>query len=125
MQSLWDMPALEAYPHRVPARTYNAWRRYALRHGPAVRVELRDVPPMAVEVEGDKWVCVDVSLNDAPVIAWSEFLSSDRTLVDPVPCVVTHFHFGASAIRDRVLADLAIELEARITRPSNIHDRRT
>ncbi|MEW5890316.1 MAG: hypothetical protein AB1768_15040 [Pseudomonadota bacterium] len=70
---------------------------------------------MALELEERQWVCVDASLNDVPVVAWSDFQDRDRALLHaPVPCIVTHFHFGASAIRDRVLDAMAAELETRL-----------
>lgn len=115
MLSLWGMPALESYPHRVPARVFNLWRRYRLRHGETLRLELVHTPPMALDMEAGQWVCVDVNLHDAPVIAWSAFQDRDQPLHEPIPCEVTHFHFGASAIRDRVLNELADWLEEALT----------
>lgn len=114
MQTLWGMPALEDYPHRVPARVYNLWRRYWIKHGKPLRFALAGIPPMALDLEERLWTCVDASLNDAPVIAWSDFRDRGRPLHAAVPCVVTHFHFGACAIRDRVLDALANELATRL-----------
>jgi hypothetical protein len=115
MQSLWEVPALEEYPHRVPAKLFHLWRRYRLRRAKQLRLELAHIPPMALDLEDCLWVCVDVTLYDAPIIAWSDFQTEGLALHDPVPCTVTHFHFGASAIRERVLQAALSELETRLS----------
>jgi hypothetical protein len=114
MQSLWDVPALEEYPHSVPAKVFHLWRRYRLQRTNTLRLELADIPPMALDMENKLWVCVDINLYDAPIIAWSDFQPDAVALHDPVPCTVTHFHFGASAIRAKVLAALEADLERRL-----------
>ena len=114
MRDIRGIPAYDTYPQRVPAEVYNLWRRVWRRTRKPVAFQLEGIPPMAMEMEEALWVCVDVGLNGAPVIAWSDFADAGRALHDPVPCTVTQFHFGASKIRDQVLAVTAAELARRV-----------
>ena len=116
MQEIWGVPAYEEYPHRVPAQVYNLWRRLWRRGHKPVEFHLEGIPPMAMKLEEFLWVCVDVGLNEAPVIAWSDFQDQERALHDPVPCVVTQFHFGASKIREQALLVMGEELTRRLER---------
>lgn len=109
--SLWGVPALDEYPHRVPARVYNLWRRYWMRRQTALRFGLVGLPPMALDLEERQWVVVDTSLNDMPILAWNDFRDANRALHEAVPCTVTHFHFGASRLRDRAIERLALRLQ--------------
>ena len=111
MHSLWGVPALEEYAHRVPAQAYNLWRRCWSRRRAGLRFDLQGLPPMALDLEERLWVIVDTSLNDMPILAWSDFRDADRALHEAVPCTVTHFHFGASTLRDRAIERLAQRLE--------------
>lgn len=110
MLTLWGVPALDSYPHRVPARAYNLWRRYWARRRTGLRFALDGLAPMALDLEERLWVVVDPSLNDMPVLAWSEFRDTNRALHEAVQCTVTHFHFGASKLRAPALERLAHRL---------------
>ena len=114
MREFRGVPAYEEYPHRVPASVYNLWRRHWRRTQKPLDFHLEGIPPMAIKMEKSLWVCVDVGLNEVPVIAWSDFQDEDRALHDPVPCVVTQFHFGASKIRAQILEVLEAELTRRV-----------
>ncbi|MDH4120638.1 MAG: hypothetical protein OEV94_02915 [Deltaproteobacteria bacterium] len=114
MHTTWSIPPLESYAHQVPGKTYNLWRRYWRKHHQSLMFELAHIAPMALEMEERQWVCYDVSLNYTPVIVWSQFQTDSRPLHLPVPCVVTHYHMGASAIRNRVLEAIETEMENRL-----------
>jgi len=114
MREIWGVPAYEDYPHRVPAQVYNVWRRFWRKHHKNMEFHLESVPPMAMQLSEHLWVCVDVSLNHAPVVAWSDFVDEERAIHDPVPCTVTHFHFGASQIREKALLEMAEVLEKKL-----------
>jgi len=114
MREIWGFPAYEEYPHRVSAEVFNLWRRVWRKIQRPMNFDLEGIPPMAMELEEQLWVCVDVSFNKSPVIAWSDFQNKDRALHDPVPCIVTQFHFGASQIREQALLVMAEELHRMI-----------
>lgn len=114
MQELWGMPAYEEYPHRVSAEVYNIWRRYWRKSPKSLKFDLEGIPPMGLDLSENLWVCVDISFNNAPVIAWSDFQAEDRPLHEPIPCTVTQFHFGASQIREQALQVMIKELTLRI-----------
>ena len=114
---LADFPVLDEYPHRIPAVTWNAWRRLRLRK-PRVaqwRFDLPGLEPFQAVLEERLWVCIDPTLGDAPIIAWRRFLAAGRCdLCAPVACTVLQYHFGASRYRDRILAVIGREMEGRL-----------
>jgi hypothetical protein len=114
-ERLKDFPALDRYPSRIPAPVWNIWRRYRLHEGRETCFGLEGLPPMSVILADDEWVIVDTYLYDLPILAWSEFGDAGReSLHEPIPCVVRHFHQGASMVRNKALGLLAEELEARL-----------
>ncbi|MCX8086520.1 MAG: hypothetical protein N3C63_06390 [Rhodocyclaceae bacterium] len=116
---LADFPVLDEYPHRIPAATWNAWRRFRLKQ-PRVaqwRFDLPGLEPFQAVIEERLWVCIDPTLGDAPIIAWQRFEDAGRSdLSAPVECSVLQYHFGASRYRDRILAAIQAELEERLRR---------
>lgn len=55
-------------------------------------------------IDHDSWVCVDTSLNDLPVAAWTDFNSKGRdNLHQPIDCVLTYYHFKAGTIIKKAL----------------------
>ena len=61
---------------------------------------LRD---MVAILERDAWACVDSSLNDIPVCAWTNFQQHRSGLHTPVPCTLYTYHAHADIILDQVL----------------------
>lgn len=112
---LADFPVLDEYPSRIPAATWNAWRRAVRRQARQIVIELPGLAPMNMVFEERFWVCVDSTLLGAPMVAWVRFQDAERNdLSAPVPCTVLHYHFGASKLRDRALALAAGELEKQV-----------
>lgn len=112
---LADFPVLDEYPSRIPAATWNAWRRAFRRYPHQIVLELPGLAPMTLVLEERFWVCVDPTLQGAPMLAWVRFQDAGRNdLTAPVPCTVLQYHFGASALRDRALALAASQLEERL-----------
>ncbi len=116
-ERLRGLPHLDEYPSRIPASVWNVWRRYWLHeHRPAC-FGLEEIPPMSLLLDEREWVLVDSSLYDLPVLTWTDFQDEGRTaLHEPVPCTVRHYHQGAAMIRDRALALMSAELEARLAK---------
>lgn len=96
-----EMPVMDRYDWRVPAALFNLWRRYWIHHHHRLRIEIEGYEPMAMILDERFWACVDTSLFDAPVVVWMEFEDQGRSsLHEPVPCVMRHYHQGASVIRN-------------------------
>jgi hypothetical protein len=116
---LRDLPPLDEFPSRIAAPVWNAWRRYWMHEHRQTCFGLAELPPMSLLLYEREWVLVDTSLYDLPILCWSDFQDAGRAaLHEPVPCTVRQYHQGAAKIRERALALMAEELEARLHRPS-------
>ena len=114
---LRDLPLLDSYPSKIPAGVWNAWRRYIGRKHFEACFGLEGLPPMSLYLDKDSWVIIDSSLYDLPILAWTAFAEPEgRGLHEPVPCIVWHYHQGASRIRNRALELMQQELERRLNK---------
>lgn len=109
-----DLPALDCYSARVPAVAWNTWRRYWGHFHREACFGLEGLPPLSLLLDASEWVLVDSSQYDMPVLSWSEFQDHGRALHEPVPCIVRHYHQGASKVREQALALMVAELETRL-----------
>jgi len=56
------------------------------------------------------WTCVDSSLNNLPIVAWTDFQTEARdNLHEPTPCQLSYYHYQAGMLAPRVL-DIICEL---------------
>ena len=110
-----DFPVLDTYPSRIPAETWNVWRRYWINAHRETSFTLQGLSPMVLMLSDDAWGIVDASFNDSPVLIWCDFQDQDRTaLHEAVPCTVKQYHQGASKVRDLALKLMIEELENRL-----------
>lgn len=121
-ERLRDCPALSVYPYSIPAEVWNVWRRYWMHNPRPTCFGLESLPPMSLLLDEREWVVVDSSLYDMPILAWVDFQNTGRTaLHEPVSCTVRDYHQGAAKIRDKALALMAEELEARMRKRATWH----
>jgi hypothetical protein len=109
------MPVLDEFASKVPAPAYNLWRRAWLHWPRPLRFDLAGLEPMAMILEERRWLCVDTSLFDAPVVIWQDFRDQGRdNLHEPIACTVRHYHQGAAKVRNAALEAMVEVLEARL-----------
>ncbi len=98
------VPSLRETPSLIPASRYNSVRLALIRLGRPLRVELKGLRHLDMLLDDEAWVCVDRSLNDFPVVAWTDFQNRRRTsLTDPIRCRLRIFHAHACIIIDTAL----------------------
>jgi len=96
----------------VDAALYNLWRRVRLHLTLPLRLDLPELRALAVIIEQDKWVLVNESEDDLPVLAWIDFQGQGRSsLHTPVTCTLNHYHFMAHQLCERVLKQLFEAIE--------------
>lgn len=106
------MPVLRAMPAQLQAAHYNRARLALLRVGSPLRFELPHLRGMDLILGESEWVCVDRTLNDLPVLAWTDFETRGRAaLHTPVRCRLRFYHAHASLIIRTILEDLDAQLE--------------
>jgi len=125
-----DIPILKSVPTYIESRHYNRIRIGIDRLGPPLRVELLNLRGLDLVADNEAWVCVDRTMNDLPILAWTDFEVSKRTsLIEAVGCRLNFYHSHADLICGSVLSivyrstcnklDLLQELE---TKPCQIRE---
>ncbi len=110
-----DMQAYETRSEQLDASLYNLWRRARLHLHMPLRIELSGLKQMVLIIENDCWVVVDQCQYDMPVLAWLDFQDAGRTsLHTPVTCTMNYYHYLASHLRKKVLAQMNDILQARL-----------
>jgi hypothetical protein len=106
---------------------YNRVRIALSRLDNPLRIELINLRGLDIVIDDDVWVCVDRTLNDLPIFAWTDFDYSSRTnLFEPVACRLRFYHNHADLICGTVLDLINRNLDSRLlrlqqqTKPSKI-----
>jgi len=96
-----EVPALKVLETTVPAHRFNRVRLALRRLGDPLRLALPKLRHLQVVLTGAVWVCVDSSLDDLPVVAWTDF-APRHALHTPVFCRLRIYHIHADLILDRI-----------------------
>ena len=112
---LSDIPILKTLPTYVEAAIYNRIRIASKRLSYPLRIELTNLRGLDVIVDDEAWVCVDRSLKDLPILAWTDFdVRQRQSLTAGVPCQLRFFHSHADLISGSVLGLTYRRLEERL-----------
>lgn len=99
-----DIPKLKTEPSAVDAHRYNQIKLGLLRVENPLRLELPGLRGMDIILDNTTWVCVDRTLYDLPVLAWTDFAAAGRSaLHEPIRCLLHYYHIHAELIKDTVL----------------------
>lgn len=109
-----DVPALHVADSSVAARYFNRVRLALRRLENPIRLAIPGLRSLDMILGDDYWLCVDRSMNDLPVVAWTDFRSGRDHLQAPVTCKVRYFHAYAAAVMKRCLAETERLLDERL-----------
>lgn len=112
---LQDLPALRTIETKVSGERYNRVRLALARLGEPLLLDLPGLRSLAMSLEVGAWVCVDRSLDDMPVLAWTDFRHGAS--VDPaaiIPCRLNFFHAHAGMVMSSALDKMDFELSRRL-----------
>ena len=99
MWRLRGLPPYSTAQSSVEAQYFNIIRLAQRRLSAPIRLQLKGLAKVDMIIDHDSWVCVDTTLNDLPIAAWTDFKSEGRdNLHEPIGCTLTYYHFKASAI---------------------------
>ena len=70
---LSDVPILKSTPTCIEAMYYNRVRIALTRIDNPLRIELINLRGLDIVIDDEVWVCVDRTLNDLPIFAWTDF----------------------------------------------------
>lgn len=125
------LPVYEVRNAAVSARYFNRVLVALKRLGEPLYLPLPDLRDLGIYLDHELWVCYDRSLNDIPVIAWTEFDTAHRSgLHDHATCILRLYHNHAERIIDKVLMTVYDVLdqkfdESGLPRDTGIADLRT
>ncbi len=115
MTSLEDIPVIKISPVSIAAKNYNRIRLAILRLDNPLRIPLPGLRGMDLIADKEAWVCVDRTLYDLPVLAWTAFEHQNRsTLHLPVSCQLNYYHIHANVIAETVLTTTDRVLQERL-----------
>lgn len=109
-----EVPVLKTVPTTVPAHHFNRLRLALLRLGDPLRLELPRLRHLDLLLGRDAWVCVDRTLYDLPVVAWTDFQHGRSALHEPVPCVMRLYHAHAEVVVPILFAEVEKVLKKRM-----------
>jgi len=106
-----DVPKLKTEPSNIDSQLYNRTRLALLRLEDPLRLRLPGLRGMDILLDSQAWVCVDRTLYDLPVLAWTDFEHAKRdSLHAPVRCMLHYYHIHADLIGDTILETVNREL---------------
>ncbi len=116
IKRLKDIPIYSSAQVNIEAEIFNTIRIATQRLALPIRLTLPRFQYIDVIIDHDSWACVDRSLNDLPVIAWTEFEITNRSALHlPVSCRISNYHFQSSQVVEGVLSFTKMALERQLT----------
>ena len=110
-----DIPKLRTISTEIESNRFNQVRLGLLRLGGPIRMRLPGLRGMDVIIDNQAWVCVDRTLYDLPVLAWTDFKNLHRSGIhEPVQCLLHYYHVHADLITETVLATIVSVLAERM-----------
>ena len=99
-----EIPRFETRTGHVKALHYNHVQTGLSRLHIKLRYHLPKLRDLDLILQKDAWIVVDCSLNDMPVIAWTDFETEHReNLHENINCQIRLFHYAAEIILERTL----------------------
>ena len=110
-----EVPKLNTRSDTVDGRRYNQVLLALRRLKGPLRLTLPGLRGMDLLLDREAWVCVDRTLYDLPVLAWTDFKpASRRAIHEVVPCLLHYYQVNAELIAESVLATAAREIQKRL-----------
>lgn len=116
MKSKLDgIPRYSSEKTTIPAALYNIVRLALLRLEDPIRFPLPSLKNIEMILDDETWICLDSSLNDIPVLAWTDFEVTHReNLHEPINCQLLFYHQHADKIVDAVIYEVKSILDSRL-----------
>jgi len=110
-----NLPRYQTSDINLPAKLYNQVKLALLNNDQAIRIKMEKLKNIDVILDHEYWVCVDTSLNDIPIFAWTEFKVSHRTnLHKPIESKLYSYHAHAELIIEKVTQQIEQQLQIKL-----------
>jgi len=114
MWRLKEVPKYSSSGATISAEHYNIIRLALRRISNTIRVPLEGLSHIDIIIDEDSWVCVDRTMNDLPILAWTNFVKTSRGLHEPKNCQLHYYHFCAGKIARSALIATKNALETKL-----------
>jgi len=112
---LEGIPRFSTTTTTVAAKLYNIVRLGVLRLGSPLEFSIPELKNLELILDKETWICFDSSLNDIPVLAWTDFETGYReNLNEPIACQLLFYHIHANKIIDIVTQKIYANLDSRL-----------
>jgi len=106
-----EMQPFEKHEGSVKALYYNHVQTGLHRLHEKLRYRIPKLKHLDLVLQKDAWIVVDRVLNDAPIVAWTDFETEHReNLHEDIKCEIRLFHYAADMILDRTLEAMELLL---------------
>ncbi|MFO8154900.1 MAG: hypothetical protein ACQERR_05145 [Pseudomonadota bacterium] len=117
MYRLWDLPTYRTMETGMALERFHCLRLFLLRAGEPRILDLRGLRSLGLLLEDEAWVCIDRTMNDLPVAAWTHFRRpASLAPGEQVTCQLHHYHSHASLIVNSILEKAESEVMRRSRR---------
>lgn len=118
-----EMQPFENREGFVKALYYNHVQTGLHRLHVKLRYRIPKLKHLDLVLQKDAWIVVDRVLNDAPIIAWTDFETEHRqNLHEDIRCEIRLFHYAADMILDRTLEAMELMLGEELSEELNDED---
>ncbi len=108
-----NLPRYQTTEISVAARLYNQIKLVLIRSDQPLRFEIDNLKNIEIILDHEYWVCVDSSLNDIPIFAWTDFQVEHRdSLHKPIAAKLYSYHAHAELIIKKVMDQIDQKLQA-------------
>lgn len=106
-----EIQPYENRPGSVKALYYNHVQTGLHRLHVKLRYHIPKLKHLDLVLQKDAWIVVDRVLDDAPIIAWTDFETERRkNLHEDIRCEIRLFHYAAEMILERTLEAMELLL---------------
>lgn len=110
-----DHQASHTLHKTIPAGDYNRVRLALGRLDNPLRFSLENMRCLEMIINNHYWICIDTCKEDRPVLAWTEFVISNRSaLHEPIVCDLRLYHTHAGLVMGEILENIGVELQHRL-----------
>ncbi len=110
---LENLPRYHTESVSLQAKLYNLIRLALVHKKAMIRFSIEGLRNIDILLDNDCWICVDSSLNDIPVFAWTDFQTENRdNLHLPIACKLYSYHIHAHLIVEPVKEAVTSKLSA-------------
>lgn len=110
-----NLPRYSTEEALLPAAVFNKVNLGLHRLADPLCIPIHGLRHLEIEFDHETWICRDVSLNNIPVLAWTEFNATTRdSLHEDISCKLYTYHAHAMLIVDTIMEQVDIELTNRL-----------